>query len=155
MDVLAASVTTPDIELLEKLGPWTTTSATSYEPEFLAGFDTPRYTVPADAGFAEAKRQMADQIEHDCRDDIGGDEQRVSRMSTVDADVLFRLLLMPLWLATYIFSGTTYHVFVNANTGEVIGERPYSYVKISLTVLAAVLTMGVVIALYKLSSGGG
>ena len=79
-------------------------------------------------------------IERDCRDDIGGDEQRVSTMEIQDQDVLFRLLLMPLWVATYVAAGTVFHVYVNANTGKVIGERPYSPVKIALAV-AAVLAV--------------
>ena len=67
-------------------------------------------------GFTDAQQQMAEQIERDCRDDIGGDEQRVGKMRTTDADVMFRLLLFPLWIATYIFAGKTYHVYVNTPT---------------------------------------
>lgn len=153
VDVLCPGVTSPDAHTLEKLGPWSTRGSTGYQTEFLAGFDTPRYTVPAEAGFAEAQRQMAEQIERDCRDDIGGDEQRVRTMHTIDSDVLFRLLLMPLWLATYAFSGRTYHVYVNANTGEVIGERPYSWVKITLAIAVAVAVLVAIFIAYKTSGG--
>ena len=151
VDVLAPAVTSPDVAMLEKLGPWETKAATSYESEFLAGFDTPRYTVTAEDGFAAARRQMAEQIEEDCRADIGGDEQQVSTMHTLDADVLFRLLLMPLWMATYLVSGKTYHVYVNANTGEVVGERPYSAVKITLLVLAVLAALAAGLAIYQAS----
>jgi hypothetical protein len=143
VDVLAAGVHAPAAELLGKLGPWSTSAATAYQPELLAGFDAPRYDVDPCRGFAAARQDMAGVIEHDCRDDIGGDEQRVSAMETQDEDVLFRLLLMPLWVATYVAAGTVFHVYVNANTGKVIGERPYSRAKIALVVaaaLAAVLT---------------
>jgi hypothetical protein len=136
VDVLATGVSTPDADLLEKLGPWSTADATGYQSEYLAGFDSPRYDVDADAGFASAKQDMASIIQDDCRADIGGDEQRVSQMNTTDQDVLFRLLLLPLWIATYVAGGKTFDVFVNANTGEVIGERPYSAVKIVAAVLA-------------------
>ena len=140
VDVLAPGVTTPDADQLEKLGPWSSENATGYQSEYLAGFDAPRYSVEASSGFAAAKQEMAQVIEQDCRSDIGGDEQQVSSMTTDDQDVLFRLLLLPLWLATYLFGGTLYHVYVNANTGKVIGERPYSWVKITAAVLA-VLTL--------------
>ncbi|MGZ4442656.1 MAG: hypothetical protein ACXVXC_05815 [Nocardioidaceae bacterium] len=153
VDVLVSSVDVPDAHLLDKLGPWSTTDVTGYEPEFLAGFDTPRYTVTAESGFARAQREMAAQIERDCRHDIGGDEQQVTSMATTDRDVLFRLLLMPLWIATYVFSGRTYHVYVNANTGKVIGERPYSVVKIVLLVVTVLVAIGVAVAVYKTSRG--
>ncbi len=140
VDVLAAGVRAPAGELLGSLGPWSTSTATAYQPELLAGFDAPRYDVDAAQGFVIARREMARVIERDCRQDIGGDEQRLSAMETRDQDVLFRLILMPLWVATYVAAGTVFHVHVNANTGKVIGERPYSPVKIALAV-AAVLTV--------------
>jgi DNA-directed RNA polymerase subunit RPC12/RpoP len=151
VDVLAAGVTQPDAHTLDKLGPWSTAAATGYESEFLSGFDCPRYDVMADAGFGAAKQEMAQVIEQDCRGDIGGDEQQVSSMTTYDADLLFRLLLLPLWLATYVFAGATYHVYVNANTGKVIGDRPYSKVKIALAVVAALIVAVGAFFLYQQS----
>jgi hypothetical protein len=58
---------------------------------------------------------------------------------------------MPLWIATYMFGGKTYHVYVNANTGKVIGERPYSAVKIALLVLVVLAAIGLGIVLYQSS----
>ena len=153
VDVLAPGVVTPAADLLAKLGPWSAAAAGGYQPELLAGFDAPRYDVDAAEGFAAAKRDMADAIESDCRDDIGGDEQRVSSMDIRDRDVLFRLLLLPLWIATYVAAGKTFHVYVNANTGKVIGERPYSAVKIASAVLAAIVTVVVAYVLYRNSHG--
>jgi len=149
VDVLATGVGTPDADLLEKLGPWTTADAIGYQSEYLAGFDSPRYDIDAEAGFVSARQDMASVIQDDCRADIGGDEQRVSQMSTTDQDVLFRLLLLPLWIATYIAGGKTFDVFVNANTGEVIGERPYSAVKIIAAVVAAVAAVAAAYLLYQ------
>jgi hypothetical protein len=149
VDVLATGVSAPDTDLLEKLGPWSTAAATGYQSEYLAGFDSPRYDVDADAGFASAKQDMAAVIEGDCRSDIGGDEQRVQGMTTYDQDVLFRLLLLPLWIATYLTGGKTFHVYVNANTGKVIGERPYSAVKIVAAVVAALVVVAAGVLLYR------
>jgi Zn finger protein HypA/HybF involved in hydrogenase expression len=149
VDVLATGVSAPGADLLEKLGPWPTASATGYRSEYLAGFDSPRYDIDADVGFASAKHDMAAVIEGDCRADIGGDEQRVEQMSTDDRDVLFRLLLLPLWIATYITGGKTFHVYVNANTGEVIGERPYSALKIVAAVMAVVVAIATAYLIYN------
>jgi hypothetical protein len=152
VDVLATGVTTPDPDLLDKLGPWSTAAANGYQSEYLAGFDSPRYEVDADAGFASAKQDMAAVIERDCRDDIGGDEQRVEAMNTYDQDVLFRLLLLPLWIAAYVTGGKTFDVFVNANTGEVVGERPYSAFKIAAAVAAVIVAITTAYLLYKADS---
>ncbi len=149
VDVLASGVTEPDAELLGKLGPWSTAAATGYQSEYLAGFDAPRYSVEAGMGFAVAKQEMAQVIEQDCRSDIGGDEQRVSAMTTYDQEVLFRLLLLPLWLATYAFGGKVFDVYVNANTGKVIGERPYSWVKITAAVVAVLALIVTAVLIYQ------
>ncbi|MEP7194458.1 MAG: hypothetical protein ABI903_16555 [Actinomycetota bacterium] len=152
VDVLATGVSAPDADLLKKLGPWSTANATGYQSEYLAGFDSPRYDIDADAGFASAHQDMAAIIQDDCRADIGGDEQRVAQMNTTDQDVLFRLLLLPLWIATYIAGGKTFDVFVNANTGEVIGERPYSAVKIIAAVVAVLAAVAAGYLLYNAST---
>jgi hypothetical protein len=148
-DVVTAGVTHPDAETLEKLGPWSVAEATGYQSEYLAGFDAPRYDVDAAGGWVTAKQEMAAVIEGDCRHDIGGDEQRVSTVQTYDQDVMFRLLLLPLWIATYLFAGKTYQVYVNANTGKVIGDRPYSWIKITAAVLAVLAAIGLAFFLYK------
>lgn len=149
VDVLATGISTPEADLLKKLGPWSTAAATGYQSEYLAGFDSPRYDIDAGAGFAAAKKDMTSVIQGDCCADIGGDEQRVEEMNTDDQDVLFRLLLLPLWIATYIAGGKTFDVFINANTGEVIGERPYSAVKIIAAVVAALAAITAAYVLYN------
>jgi hypothetical protein len=154
VDVVATAITDPDEDTLRELGPWSVGDATGYQPEYLAGFDTPRYDIDASGGWASAKQEMAQVIEDDCRSDIGGDEQRVGSMQTYDQDVLFRLLLVPLWLATYLFAGKTYQVYVNANTGKVIGDRPYSWIKITSAVLAAAIAIAIGIFLYKTNQRG-
>ena len=153
VDVLATGVSDPDTDMLEKLGPWSTAGATGYRSEYLAGFDSPRYDVDADAAFSAAGADMASVIEGDCRQDIGGDEQRVEQMSTQDQDALFRLLLLPLWIATYVTGGKTFDVYVNANTGKVIGERPYSAVKIVATVVGVLAAIAVAYLLYNAFGG--
>jgi len=141
-------VSQPDRETLDKLGPWSSAATTGYEAQYLAGFDAPRYDVEVEQGFGAAQQDMASVIEGDCRSDIGGDEQQVSSMQTYDAEVLFGLLLLPLWVATYVLGGAVFDVYLNANTGKVIRERPYSWVKITAAVIAALLVIGTVVLVY-------
>jgi hypothetical protein len=54
-------------------------------------------------------------------------------------------LLLPVWLLAYRYGGRSYRVAVNACTGEVNGERPYSAIKIALAVIAA-LAIALVVA---------
>jgi hypothetical protein len=93
-------------------------------------------------------------IKSDCESDIGGDEQRVQQMNVHYAAVMFKLVLLPLWIASYLFGGQTYQVLVNANTGEVVGDRPISKAKIALLVLAIVVVIAAIVIAVVASKGG-
>lgn len=151
-DVLVPATTRLPAKQLDDLGPWELTKARPFQPDYLSGFRTLRYDIEPDAGLRDAKTRMRSTITKDCRADIGGDEQRVASMSTRYDDLLFKLVLLPLWIAAYVYAGRTWQVVINANTGEVIGERPYSKLKIALAVLAVVATIAAAIGLYQLFS---
>jgi DNA-directed RNA polymerase subunit RPC12/RpoP len=138
-------------ERLEAMGPWAPAAGVPYQPDYLAGFRALRYDVEPDQGLESAKHVMAGVIEDDCRHDIGGDEQRVSSVSTGYADIMFKLVLMPVWIAAYLYGGKTFQVLVNAHTGQVVGERPYSKIKIALAAIAALIVLAVVLVIYSRS----
>jgi hypothetical protein len=143
-DVLVPGTTQLPAARLADTGPWEPTGAVPYQPDYLSGFRTLRYDVEPDQGLVGAKQQMAEVIEGDCRSDIGGDEQRVSSVDTSYSEVMFKLVLLPVWIAAYLYGGKSFQVLVNARTGSVTGERPYSAVKIALAVLAGLLIAAVI-----------
>ncbi len=111
-----------------------------------------RYDVDPQAGYAEAKQIMDDEIRADVKRDIGGDEQRIHHIDTTYSQVMFKLILLPIWIATFMYAGKQWQVMVNANTGEVVGERPYSVPKIiAAVVVGLVVAGGVVFWLYNRS----
>jgi hypothetical protein len=67
---------------------------------------------------------------------------------------MFKLVLLPIWIAAYLYGGKTYQVFVNAHTGEVVGERPYSIPKIVAAVVAGLIAAGVVLYFYARTRQG-
>ena len=150
-DVLVAATTHLPHARMDRLGPWELSSAQPYQPAYLSGYKTLRYDVEPDAGLETAKGEMREVIEGDCRQDIGGDEQRVHSMDTAYAAIMFKLMLLPVWIAAYMYGGRSWQVVINANTGEVIGDRPYSKLKIALATIAALIVAGVAIYLYARS----
>ncbi|MFI6596233.1 hypothetical protein ACIBHX_08295 [Nonomuraea sp. NPDC050536] len=133
---------------LEDLEPWPLHQAVAFEPSYVAGHHSLRYDTEPEAGLETAKGKMAEVIEQDCRDDIGGDEQRVHSVDTTYADVTFKLMLLPVWIGCYLFGGKTYQVLINGVTGEVQGDRPYSPVKITIAVLAALAVIAAIVWIY-------
>ena len=132
---------------LNGLEPWDLDSLCMYEPAYLAGFKAQRYQLELPDGFEKAKGAMGNQIVQDCRRDIGGDEQQVNNVETEYSNVMFRHLLLPVWIGAYRFQDKVYQVAVNARTGEVQGERPYSTAKIVMLVAAALVIIALVVIL--------
>ncbi len=144
-DVLVIGTDQVERKRLAKLEPWALTQVTPYQPGYLAGHQTLRYDVEPDTALTEARAIMERVVADDCREDIGGDVQQVHRMDVRYGEIMFKLLLMPVWIAAYLYSGQTYQVMVNANTGEVVGERPYSVWKITVAVLLGLIVLAAVV----------
>ncbi len=152
-DVLVPGSTRLTPQRVQELEPWPLEKAVAYQPDYLAGYQTLRYDVEPDQGLQAAKQRMESVIEGDCRDDIGGDAQRVTSMDVRYGHVMFKLVLLPIWIAAYLYAGRTYQVFVNAHTGQVVGERPYSKVKIALAVVAGLIVAGIALLVYARTRG--
>ncbi|KKL21688.1 hypothetical protein LCGC14_2442950, partial [marine sediment metagenome] len=126
------------------LQPWDLSQLVPYTPEYLAGFEAEGYRVPLEDGFGEARQIMDQTITRDVMFDIGGDRQRVHDIQTDVSDVTFKHVLLPVWMAAYKYRGQSFRFVVNAQSGRVQGERPYSKIKIALATLAALIVAAVV-----------
>ncbi len=146
-DVLIPGTKSVSIPRLHSLEPWDLDSLRPYEPAYLSGFKAQRYQVDLPEGFEEAKRIMGAMIEQDVREDIGGDEQRISGISTSYSAGTFKHVLLPVYIGAYRFNQKVYQIMVNARTGEVQGDRPYSVWKIVFFVLFLILVVWVLVYL--------
>jgi len=135
-DLLIAATRSIDRQRLHDLDPWDLQTVAPYEPAFLAGFQAQRYQIDPATGLEEAKGMMRPVIEYAVRRDIGGDEQQIHHLDTSYSGITFKHVLLPVWIGAYRFQSKVYQVIVNARTGEVQGERPYSAAKIALLIVA-------------------
>ncbi|HUK89883.1 MAG TPA: hypothetical protein VLZ81_05745 [Blastocatellia bacterium] len=140
-DVLVAATRSVEEKHLTKLAPWDLRALALYNPAYLAGFKSQRYQVGLADGFGVAKEIMANVIRGDVRSDIGGDEQRISSVQTNYSDITFKYILLPVYVGAYRFNNKVYQVLVNALTGSVHGDRPYSVRKILLLVLSIIAVL--------------
>ena len=131
----------------EALEPWDLKALVPYRDEYLSGFVAESYQVGLPEGFEIAKGIMSGPIRATIARDIGGDHQRIHSVDTRYFDVTFKHALLPVWISAYRYHERTFRFLVNARTGEVQGERPYSWVKITLAVLAAVAIIAIIMLL--------
>lgn len=145
-DVQVAGSTSIPKKDLQGIGEWDTENLVPYRDEFVAGLQAESYTVDVKTGFETAKLFMLDGVRMTIRRDIGGDEQRITSISPRFYGLTFKHILVPIWIAAYRYSGVSYRFVINARTGKVAGDRPYSAWKITGFVVM-LLVIGGIIAL--------
>ena len=133
--------------LAEELEPWDLGSLVPDKDEYLSGFRSERYQVGLEEGFEVAKGMMQDDIEYSVRRDIGGDHQRIHSLRSQYDSPTFKHLLLPIWISAYRYKKRVFRFLVNARNGEVQGERPWSYWKILMAVLAALAAVALIVYL--------
>lgn len=149
--LIPASVSLPEHRLVA-LEPWDLAELKPYDPAFLSGFKAQRYQVGLPEGFERAKQLMAGVIQSDVRQDIGGDEQRIHNIATYYSGITFKHLLLPVYAGAYRFNGRVFQIVINGRTGEIQGDRPYSFWKIALfvtTLLFVAMFVLLVVGLLK------
>ncbi len=142
-DVTVGASKTISHAILESLSPWDTTKLLPYDEKYLSGFESEEYTIGLDNGFEFAKIKMDRVIYRDIRRDIGGDQQRIDFVDTKHSNTTYKNALFPVWVAEFKWRGKIYNYAINGQSGEVVGERPYSIVKIVFLVVFILLVVGV------------
>lgn len=146
-DVLISAANGLPKKLIDELEPWPMEKMIPFTQQVLSGFFARTYDVKLDAGFESAQQRMRVALEQETRRRIGGDRQQISSLKTRHDAITFKHLLLPIWTLAYRYHDKTFRVFVNAATGEVQGERPYSWIKILLFVLMIVAIVGTIVAI--------
>ncbi len=147
-DVLVnASKSLPD-KLANDLEPWDLHELKAFNEQFLTGFITEQYQIDVKEGFEKAKVRMDSVIRTSINKSIGGDVQQITSMNSTYDNITFKHILLPIWLSAYRYSEKVYRFMINGRTGEVQGERPYSWMKIAGAIFAGLAVIAGVIFLY-------
>lgn len=130
-----------------KIARWNLKLLQPFNSSFLRGFVTEKYTIPLKQGHLTAKGEAERIAKRWCRQDIGGDTQRVTSMNVKLSEETFKHILLPIYVSSYRYNGKEYNFFVNGENGSISGTRPYSAWKIFLAILFGLLVVGLIIVL--------
>jgi hypothetical protein len=117
--------------------PFPTQGLVPYDPSYLSGFLAEEYAVGVQDALQLAKTRMEGEIEAACAAEVPGDTQRNLSVRTQYSGVAFKNALLPIWISAYEYAGKPFRFLVNGVTGQVAGDAPLSWVKVTLAVLAA------------------
>ena len=152
-DVLVIASNSLPKAYADRLQPWDLKNLVPYGDEYLSGFRAESYQVSLQQGFELAKQIMGVAIRNAVCREIGGDGQRVLSVNTQYGKTTFKHILLPVWLSAYRYRDKVYRILINARTGSVRGERPYSTWKIAIAVVIAIVIL--LFFLYANSGGTG
>ena len=92
--------------------------------------------------------ERIEQLRSMCSREVPGDTQRNLQVQRQYSGRTFKHTLVPVWLVGYTYGSKTYQILANGYTGQIAGERPYSWVKITFAVLAALLLIMLIAPLF-------
>lgn len=123
--------------LLGRIEPFPTRELTGYAAEFVRGWTVERYQVDLRQAAELNMTRMQREVRELCAAEVPGDTQRGLQVQATYRGRTFKHVLMPVWLVSYDYGRRRYQLLVNGYTGAIAGERPYSWIKVGLALLAA------------------
>jgi hypothetical protein len=148
-DVLVLAGRSLPAEIIASLEPWDLKNLVPYSDEYMSGFQAEAYQVDLGTGFEKAKLIMDGAVRRTIERDIGGNHQQISAARSQYDDITFKHILLPVWISAYRYRDRTFRFIVNARTGQVQGERPWSVFKIALAVVAVLVLLLLIAVVLK------
>jgi len=136
-------------KLAAELGGFETKGLVPYRPEYLSGWSAEEYAVDLESGWKRGLERIEEHQTSRCSGDVPGDTQRNLRVRNTVSHVRWKLVLLPVWSVTYRHGGKDYAVLVHGTSGRVVGDAPYSWIKIAALVFA--VGVGVIVLLGLMS----
>lgn len=130
--------------------------AVPFRREFLAGFRTVPVSVSPEVAFAGRANSFASDVTSEVEDAIGGDRAEVLTIETAYERARFRLVLVPMWVLTFIYAGKPWRVLVGGVDGIATGKYPVDKAKQRLVVglVSAAIVAAPFVILWLLSGLG-
>jgi hypothetical protein len=124
-----------------------------YDPHFLAGWKAESYALELMPGWQKGEEIIVSSQHRRCEQDVGGDTQRGLSIANVYSQRAFKHVLLPIWISAFRYKNKVYRFLVNGQTGEIVGEAPWSIPKIaSLIVLIAAIIGAIIFVVHTQQS---
>lgn len=153
-DVLVYATSSVDVTILEKIYPFDTKKLVPYNPSYLSGWGAESYRIALAQAWDLGKSILHREEYTACDRLVPGDTHRGLRVSTRLSKLSYKHVLLPVWLASYRYNNKVYRFMINGQTGEVQGQKPISWIKVTIAVVIALIIIGLIIFLVSRSQEG-
>jgi hypothetical protein len=128
-------------ELLRRVEPFPTKELAPYDAGYVSGWVVEQYQIDLIAAAQRSREAMDAELRKLCAAQIPGDTHRNLEVAADYGAQTFKHILLPVWLLSYQYGGTTYRIVANGVTGALAGKYPKSWIKIGLLVVAILIVL--------------
>ncbi len=156
-DILVSGVKSLPNRELERLGPFELALGEVFQPDYLAGWPAILYNISLSDASLSGRELVLRRLRPQLQDLIepGREKRNLSVGSGNWSGLTFKHVLVPLWLGEYSHQGKSYRLYVNGQSGKVVGEKPRDTLKVVMSIVIGLLLLGLLIfGLYILSEAG-
>ncbi len=134
-----------DASLCRGIEPYPTAELTPYDPSYLSGFLAEENAIDLPEALESAKQRMRSEVRDACARQVPGDTHRNLQVQTIFSALAYKNALLPVWIAAYDYRGKPYRFLANGVTGKCTGTAPWSWIKVTLAILAAITILMIVL----------
>ncbi|MCZ2357147.1 MAG: hypothetical protein LC115_10775 [Bacteroidia bacterium] len=133
---------------VQNIYPFDLKKVVDYDPKFITGWESELYSVDVKQGFERAEKIMNDYIYQQCATQVPGDTHKDLNVQTHKHSITFKHILLPIYVSAYRYNDKVFQVVVNGQTGKITGEKPLSWIKITITVIFVIILAIIVYFLF-------
>lgn len=121
-----------------------------FKPEYLAGWPAGLYNVSLTDASLLAREKMVKEAEKELLYKVAPGKGVIDL--TVSPGELsgqtYKLVFLPFWVGTYHYQQRTYRILINAQTGQIAGDKPTDRFKIVVVVIMGLILLGVALTVF-------
>ncbi len=152
-DCLVCGTDRHNSDIIDRINPFDTSKCKPYDPEYVSGFISERYTIGIKSAWEKAKSiiqsRLRNNIENKILSEHNADKVDSLRMNTNYYNKKYKYIVLPVWMSSFVYKNKVFRFMVNGQTGKVGGKAPVSPLRVAV---AVVLGLAVLAGLVWLSN---
>ena len=148
-DVLVNASSKISDSVMHELNPIPTNESVTYDDKYLVGYTASTYAKNGNQAWSEGKSIIDYAIKCQILKQYNYDIEQEFRAVSTYHNRKFKYLLLPVYIGHYKHKNKVYNFYINGCTGKMSGKAPVSWVKVLFTVLAGILAVGAIFALFR------
>ncbi len=145
-DCLVCGTDRHNPDIIDRINPFDTSKCMPYDPEYVSGFISERYTIGIKSAWDKAKSliqsRLRNNIESKIKSEHNADRVDNLSMSTRYANKKYKYIVLPVWMSSFVYKDKVFRFMVNGQTGKVGGKAPVSPIRVAIAIILGIVVIG-------------